>query len=102
MNIGMQREVRRDLVLSADYLRNVNLHFLLGVDVNHVGDARFFNRANALAAISVTNNSFGCGAGTSTASINCAIDKGATMADYAGNGLTSANDFGAVCSFCAF
>jgi len=102
MNIGIQREVRRDLVLSADYLRNVNLHFLLGVELNHVGDARFFNRANALAAISSTNNSFGCGAETDVASINCAIANGATIVEYAGNGLTSAYDFGGACSFCAF
>src|SRR5207244_13343549 len=102
MNIGIQREVRRDLVLSADCRRNVNLLFLLGVELNHVGDARFFNRANALDAISSTNNSFGCGAETDVASINCAIANGATIAEYAGNGLTSANDFGGACSFCAF
>ncbi len=90
------------MLLSADYVRNVGSHFLLSVDVNHVGDARFLNLANALAAISVTNNSFGCGAGTGAAFINYAVTKGATMASYAGNGLTSANDFGGVCSFCAF
>jgi hypothetical protein len=102
LNIGIQREVRRDMVLSADYVRNVNLHFLLGVDVNHVGDVRFFNRANALAAISATNNSLGCGAATNAAAINCAIEKRATISSYAANGLTSANDFGGVCSSCAF
>src|SRR5207245_10040917 len=102
MNIGIQREVRRDLVLSADYLRNVNLHFLLGVELNHVGDARFFNRANALDAISSTNNSFGCGAETDVASINCAIANGTTIAEYAGNGLTSAYVVGGSCSFCDF
>ena len=102
INIGVQREIRRDMVLSADYLRNVSLHFLSGVDVNHVGDVRFFNRANALAAISVTNGAFGCGSSTDAAAIDCAIGKGASMGDYASKGLTSANDFGAVCSFCAF
>ena len=102
LNIGVQREIRHDTVLSADYLRNVGLHFLMGVDANHVGDARFFNHSNAIAAMSATNNVFGCGTATSAASINCAIEKGATMANYASNGLTSANDFGSVCSFCAF
>jgi hypothetical protein len=102
MNIGIQREIRKDMVVSIDYLRNVNLHFLMGVDVNHVGDARFFNRANALTAISSTNNSFGCSSDTGLGAINCTIGKGATMVDYAANGLTSANDFGGVCSFCAF
>jgi Carboxypeptidase regulatory-like domain len=101
-NIGIQREIRRDMVLSADYLRNVSLHFLLGVDENHVGDVRFFNRDNAVAAILATNKSFGCGTAVDPAAIDCAIEKGATMANYASNGLTSANDFGGACSFCAF
>jgi Carboxypeptidase regulatory-like domain len=102
LNLGIQHALRRDMVLSVDYLRNVNLHFLLGLDANHVGDVRFFNRNNALAAISATNNSFGCGPATDAAAIDCAIRNGATMAAYAGRGLTSANDFGSVCSFCAF
>jgi hypothetical protein len=102
INMGIEHEVRRGMLLSADYLRNVSTHYLLGVDANHVGDARFFNLSNALAAISATNSSFGCGAGTGSGTIDCAINQGATMASYAGNGLTSANDFGTVCSFCAF
>jgi hypothetical protein len=102
MNIGIERELRHGMVLSTDYVRNIGTHYLLSVDVNHVGDASFFNSTNALAAISATNNSFGCGAGTDTASIACAIQHGATMASYAGKGLTSANDFGGVCLFCAF
>ena len=102
LNIGIQRAIRRDMVLSADYVRNVNSHFLLGVDVNHVGDVRFFNRTNALAAVSATNNSFDCGAATDNSAINCAIENGASIATYASYGLTSANDFGGVCSSCAF
>jgi len=102
MNIGMEHEIRRGMVLSTDYVRNVGTHYLLSVDVNHVGDASFFNSTNALVAISSINNSLGCGAGTDPASIDCAIQHGATMASYAGKGLTSANDFGRVCPFCAF
>ncbi len=102
MNLGVEREIRRNMVLSADFVRNVASHYLLSVDVNHVGDARFFNPANARAAISVTNNSFGCGTGTEAADINCAINRGATMVNYAANGLTSASDFGGVCPTCAF
>src|ERR1019366_2380988 len=71
-------------------------------DVNRVGDASFFNSINALAAISATNSSLGCSAGTDAASIDCAIRHRANMASYAGKGLTSANDFGGVCPFCAF
>ncbi len=102
LNIGLQHELRHNMVISADYVRNVNLHFPLGIDANHVGDVRFFNRANALAAISATNNSFGCGSATNGAAIDCAIKNGATIVDYAVNGVTSANEFGGVCSFCAF
>jgi len=102
MNIGIERELRRGMVLSTDYMRNVGTHYLLSVDVNRVGDASFFNSSNALAAIRATNNSFGCSVGTDAASIDCAIQRGATMASYAGKGLTSANDFGGVCPFCAF
>jgi len=96
MNIGIQREIRRGMVFTADYLRNVSTHSLLGIDVNSVGDARFFDGTAATNAITATNASFGCGAGS--AGVDCAILAGASMADYAVNGLTSPLDFGAVCS----
>lgn len=93
INIGFEHELKKGIVWSADYLRNVATHTLLAVDVNHVGDARFLNKPNALAAISATNNAFGCGTGTSAAAINCAITAGATIGDYAGNGLDSGTRF---------
>lgn len=104
MNIGVQRQFGHGTVLSVDYVRNVGLHFLLGLDTNKVGDARFLSTANALAAISATNKSVGCGTGTSAASINCAIAAGATIASYASNGLDSGFDKsgGAPCPTCAF
>ena len=83
MNIGIQREIRSGLVLTVDYLRNVATRNLLISDTNHVGDARFFNRNAALTAISATNAAFGCGTGTTSADINCAIAAGARIADYA-------------------
>src|SRR5262249_21904134 len=43
MNVGIQREIRPGMVFTADYLRNVSTHTLLGVDVNDVGDVRFFD-----------------------------------------------------------
>src|SRR6266852_5227623 len=92
-NIGVQRELRLGTVLTVDYIRNVGLHSLLGYDTNHVGDARYLNMNAALNAISATNNSFGCGAGTSAAAINCAITAGATIYDYAGKGLDSGYGF---------
>ena len=42
-NFGVQRELWPGAVLTADYLRNVSLHFPLTIDVNHVGAARYFN-----------------------------------------------------------
>src|SRR5262249_26478194 len=96
MNVGIQREIRPGMVFTADYLRNVSTHTLLGVDVNDVGDVRFFDATVATKAITATNASFGCGPGS--AGVDCAIAAGASMVDYAGKGLTSPLDFGAVCS----
>jgi Carboxypeptidase regulatory-like domain len=98
MNVGIQREIRRGVVFSADFLRNVQTHYFLGIDENHTGDIRYFNKAAALQAISATNQMFNCGAGTDLNSIQCAIDAGARIVDYATNGLTSAVDLGGVCS----
>src|SRR5258706_9438868 len=89
MNAGIQRELKPGTVLSVDYVRNVGLHTLLGIDQNHNGDARFLVKDNALAAISATNSSFACGTATTAAAIDCAIAAGATISDYAGNGLSS-------------
>src|SRR3984957_4740949 len=94
MNAGIQRELRPGMVLSVDYLRNVALHYLIGVDLNHSGDVRYFSKSAALAAISATNNQFSCGMGTDAGSINWAIAAGATMSSYVNNGLDSAADLG--------
>jgi len=86
MNFGVQREIRRGMVITIDYLRNVATHTLLAVDTNHVGDFRFFDVGNASAAIQETLQD--CGVG----SINQAIAScpglhptggGATIADFA-------------------
>jgi hypothetical protein len=89
MNGGVSRELRPGTVLSVDYVRNVGLHTLLGVDANHVGDSRYMDQAAVVSAISATNKAAGCGTGTDAASINCAIAAGDTIADYAGNGLST-------------
>ena len=83
MNVGFQRQLHPGTVLSVDYIRNVGLHTLLGIDQNHLGDASILDKNAALAAISDTNNSLGCGTGTDAASIDCAISKGATIGNYA-------------------
>jgi carboxypeptidase family protein len=107
MNIGVQREVRRGMVFSADFVRNIQTHYFVGIDENHTGDIRYFNKTAALRAISATNQSFGCGTATGSSSIQCAIAAGAQMSDYAGHGLTSSADFDQACGLlfgypCAF
>jgi len=92
MNAGVQRQLWRGALVSADYLRNVATHYGLGEDINHVGDVRYFNLSAAQTAISTTNNSFGCGTAFDAASINCAIAAGATMVNYAANGLGTPGD----------
>jgi hypothetical protein len=99
MNIGVQREIRPGMVFSADFVRNVQTHYFLGIDENHAGDIRYFNKSSALQAISATNQFFNCGVGTDSGSIQCAINAGAQMTDFAKNGLTSSGDFNAACSF---
>jgi hypothetical protein len=98
MNIGFERQLGKGVVWNADYIRNVGTHTLLAIDVNHVGDVKFFNKANAQAAIAATNASFGC------ATVACAIGAGATINDYAGNGLDSGTNFcgGGPCPGAAF
>jgi hypothetical protein len=92
MNIGIQRELRRGMVFSADYVRNVQTHYLLGVDQNHAGDINYFNLSGANSAINATNASFGCPAGPG--GVGCAIAAGATMSNYASAGLGSSSDMG--------
>ena len=62
MNVGLQRELRPGLVLTADYIRNVGLHYLIGTDINHTGDVAYFNKDAAATAIA--NTLAFCGAAT--------------------------------------
>jgi Carboxypeptidase regulatory-like domain len=115
INFGFQHEIRHGLILSADYLRNVETRTLLGIDINHVGDVRNFNATAAANAINSANAAYGC------TTIACAVAAGATATDYtcgaacstkpqlAGEtgGLASDTDFGQACikaigSPCAF
>ena len=100
MNAGLQHEIKHGLVLSADYVRNVTTNFLLGVDLNHVGDTHYFNLAGAQEAIATTLGALG------VSTIDQAIAKGATMATFANNGLTTTYELGTVAACpaagCAF
>ena len=99
MNIGFEHQLGKGVVWNADYIRNVGTHTLLAIDVNHVGDARFFNKTAAVNAIAATTAAAGCPGGASAAAIDCAIAAGATIASFAGNGLDSGSN---VCGGNAF
>ena len=115
INVGVQHEMRPGSVISIDYVRNVETHTLLGVDVNHVGDARFLNTANAITAIASTlaANAPVClppggitvGAVSQTA-ISCYLAQvpNARISDFALHGLDSGNVFcgGGPCPAAAF
>lgn len=102
MNIGVQRELHKGMVLSVDFIRNVQTHYLLAVDQNHAGDIRYFNATGAANAIAATLGQ--CGAASIDAAIaNCSAVNGftatnapigASMANFAGNGLGSSIDLG--------
>jgi len=94
MNIGFERQLGKGVVWTGDYIRNVGTHTLLAIDVNHVGDVKFFSKTNAQAAIAATLTA--CGAPSVTAAIaacpgihGAGPGNGATIADFAGNGLDS-------------
>ena len=102
VNAGIQRELRPGMVLTVDYLRNVALHYLIGVDLNHSGDTRFFNKSAAQQAIAATLGA--CGVPTIDAAIaacpglhpatGTSPAGPATMSDFGGFGLDSAADLG--------
>lgn len=110
MNLGMQREILHGTILSADFVRNVQTHYLLGIDENLTGDVRYFNKAGAQQAI--TRTLAACGVTTIDQAIQSCpglypTGAGATMTDFAANGLTSSADFDQACTYnfgypCAF
>jgi hypothetical protein len=110
MNVGIQREILPGMIFSADFVRNVQTHYFLGIDENHTGDIRYFNKAAAQQAIAATL------AKCRVLTINQAIQncpglyqggRGVSMVDFANNGLTSSADFDQPCDVllgypCAF
>jgi hypothetical protein len=112
MNIGFQREIRTGMMVSVDFVRNVQTHYLLGVDQNHAGDTSTFNLFAAQQAIQTTLADCGVASIVQSYSINCSFDpangtddngtwntpanpaRHATIADYAAHGLGSSADMG--------
>jgi len=115
INIGVQHELRPGTVISVDYVHNIETHSLQGVDVNHVGDARYLSTQNALNAVTATlaANAPSClpaggivaGAVSQTA-IGCYLAQvpNASISDFASHGLDSGNVYcgGAPCPNAAF
>ncbi len=90
INAGIQQALGRNAVLTVNYLRNVNVHTLEGIDANHVGAARYLDTALAQAAINKTLQS--CGAATVDDAIaSCPADPSGhlTIQTLAENGLDS-------------
>ena len=112
MNVGVQRELRPGMVFSADYVRNVGLHYLLSTDVNKSGDVSNYDQTLGAAAVATTLAN--CGVATvaeaivlcpsnPTGAMGAYTPRPATMADFSANGLDSANDKGPFpCPNCAF
>ena len=112
MNIGFQREIRPGMVVSVDFVRNIQTHYLLGVDQNHAGDTSTFNLAGAQQAIRTTLADCGVSSIVESYSTNCSLDpangtddsgtwntavnpaRPATISDYAIHGLGSSADMG--------
>jgi hypothetical protein len=94
-NAGVQRELFKGGILSADYIHNTTLHISQWVDINHVGAARYLNTAAARYAIASTAANYtACATATTTAAqVSCAISQGAQITDFAGSGLDSGSQY---------
>lgn len=91
-SFGVQRELGRGIVVSADYIHNSTLKFGQMIDFNHVGAARYLDATAARNAIAATANSFpACSGMTGSTAVNCVITNGGTIDDFSSNGLDSEN-----------
>ncbi len=84
-NFGIQRELWSGAVLSADYVHQATLHIAQTIDANHIGDAKYLNMTAAQNAIAATLAQY------KVTNIDAAIAAGATIDDFANNGLDSGN-----------
>jgi hypothetical protein len=113
MSAGIQHQMGERGMFSIDYVREIGTQFPLGIDTNQVGDAGsqlvgtntnpFLNIDAALSAISATAKAVGCpkatyaggGVGSSQYAVDCyvAAVPGASITDFARQGLDSSNAF---------
>ena len=111
LSAGIQHQVGERGMFSADYVRQIGTQFPLGIDTNHVGGANYLtdgfnpnpllNTYQAeLNAINATVVPVGCpqavsAGGSSQTSVSCYLSTvpGASITDFAHNGLDSSNAF---------
>lgn len=115
MSFGLQHQLGERGMFSVDYVREIGTQFPLGIDTNHVGDARYLtdgdnpnpllnNYASELSAINSTLASHSASAGcpqatftgsSSQAAVDCYISHvpNASITDFARQGLDSSNAF---------
>ncbi len=94
VNFSVQQQLSRGTVLTVSYLHTATVHVAQTIDANHVGDAKFFNKAAAQNAITAALTA--CGVpGLDEAIIACPGlhpgGGGLTIADLSGTGLDSGN-----------
>jgi hypothetical protein len=95
MNFGIEQQLGRGMLISADYLHQVDWKFMQSQDINAVGDSRYYDPVAAAAA--VANTLAACGVATVDAAIAACpglypSGGGATIADFSANGLGSGVD----------
>jgi len=111
LSAGIQHQIGERGVFSIDYVREVGTQFPLGIDTNRAGSAAYLTDgynpnpllntyAAELSAINATVVPVGCplasfAGSSSQASINCYLASvpGASITDFARNGLDSSNAF---------
>jgi hypothetical protein len=112
-NGGIQHEIRKGMILSVDYVHNATIKTPLAIDVNHVGAARFLNKAAAQTAI--TNTLAYCNAPSINAAMGpngCAPSAtptsgapapfSANITTFAAQGLDSGNQYSGGNAYTAF
>jgi len=112
---GVQHQMGERGMFSADYVREIGTQFPLGIDTNHVGDARYLTDGDNLnpllntyqpeldainATLAANPASAGCpqatfAGGSSQAAVTCylAAVPAASITDFARHGLDSSNAF---------
>jgi hypothetical protein len=92
----------RGIIVSADYIHNSTLKISQVIDFNRTGAARYLNATaarNAIAATASSTDSHGaaifptCVGLAGSAAVNCVINNGGTIDDFANNGLDSGNQY---------